>query len=44
MHTEEYGMIGQWGPAVYCTENSTQYFVIIYVRKESEREWMCEHV
>ena len=26
------------------TGNSTQYSVIIYVGKDSEREWMCVHV
>ena len=29
---------------LYSTENSTQYSVIIYVRKESEREWICVYV
>ena len=29
---------------LYSTENSTQYYVIIYVGKEPEREWMCAHV
>ena len=43
MPTEVYGMIGQWGPA-YDTGMSTQEFVIIYVGKESEREWMCVYV
>ena len=28
----------------HSTGNSTQYSVIIYVGKESEREWMCLHV
>ena len=41
MHTEVYVMIGQEGPAVYSTDIYTQYSVIIYVGKESEREWMC---
>ena len=26
---------------LYSTVNSTQYSVIIYVGKESEKEWMC---
>ena len=29
---------------MYGTENSTQYSVIICVKKESEREWMCVYV
>ena len=29
---------------LYSTENSTQYSVIIYAGKESEREWMCVHL
>ena len=28
---------------LYSTENSTQYSVIIYMRKESEIKWMCIH-
>ena len=32
------------GDLLYSTENTTQYSVIIYVEKESEREWMCIHV
>ena len=28
----------------YNTENSTKYSVIIYVEKESEREWICVYV
>ena len=43
MNTEVCGMIGQWGPAS-STEHSTQYSVVIYVGKESEREWMYVHV
>ena len=31
------------GDLLYSTENSTQYSVINYVGKESEREWMCEY-
>ena len=38
MHTEVYGTIVQ-GDLLCSTEKSTQYFVIIYVRKESEEEW-----
>ena len=46
MYTDVYGMTVQWGPAdlLYSTENSTQYAVIIYVGKESERQWMCVYV
>ena len=29
---------GQWGPAA---QHRTQYSVMVYVGKESEREWMC---
>ena len=29
---------------LYNTENSTQYSVIIYVGKESEREWICVYI
>ena len=43
MHTEVYGIIGQQG-LLYSTNNSTQYYVIIYVGKESEREWICVYV
>ena len=43
MYTEVYGMTGQQGPAIYSTGNSTQYSVITYMGKESEREWMCVH-
>ena len=32
------------GDLLYNTENSTWYSVIIYVGKESEREWMCVYV
>ena len=32
------------GDLLYSTENSTQYSAIIYVGKESEREWMCIYV
>ena len=35
VHTEVYGMTGQWEP-VYSTKNCTQYFVMIFVGKESE--------
>ena len=37
-------MIGQQGPDVYSTGNFTQYSVINYMGKESEKEWMCVHV
>ena len=37
MYTEVPRMIDQQGTS-YSTENSTQYFVIIYVGKESERK------
>ena len=43
MHTVVYGMTAQWGPAVQ-QGNSTEYPVIIYMVKESEKEWMCEYV
>ena len=42
-HTVVCGMTGQQGPAVQHG-NSTQYFVIIDVGKESEKEWMCVYV
>ena len=32
------------GDLLYSMENSTQYSIIIYLGKESEREWMREHV
>ena len=32
------------GDLLYCTENSTQYSVIISVGKKSERKWTCVHV
>ena len=32
------------GDMLYITEKYTQYSVIIYVGKESEREWICVHV
>ena len=32
------------GDLLYGIENSTQYSVIIYIGKESEREWMCVYV
>ena len=43
VHNYVYGMIGQQGPA-YSTENSTQYSVIVYVGKESDRGWICVYV
>ena len=37
--------IGIWNDRLmetcYSTENFTQYSVIIYVGKESKREWIC---
>ena len=39
MHTVVYGITGQQGPAIYSTGNSIQYSVMIYMGKESEREW-----
>ena len=32
------------GDLLYSMENSTQYSIIIYLGKESEREWMRVHV
>ena len=32
------------GDLLYSTENSTQYSVIIYMGKESEKKWICVHV
>ena len=32
------------GDPQYSTENSTQYYVIVCVEKESEREWICVHI
>ena len=32
------------GDLLYSTQNSTPNSVVIYVGKESEREWMCAHV
>ena len=43
MHTVVYGMTDQWGPAVQ-SGNLTQYSVMIYMGKESEKEWMCIRV
>ena len=41
-----WGIWNDWPVGTSCksTENSTQFSVIIYVGKESEREWMCVHV
>ena len=39
----EYGMTGQWD-LLYSTGNSTLPSVIIYMGKESEKEWMCVYV
>jgi len=38
MPTVVYGMIG-----LYSTGNSTQYSVITYMGKESEKEWIWAH-
>ena len=38
VHTTVYGMDGRWGPAVCSTGNSTQYSVMTYMGKESEKE------
>ena len=32
------------GELLYRTGNSTQYSVITYMEKESEKEWMCVYV
>ena len=29
---------------LYSTGNSTQYFVIIYMGKDSEKEWICVYM
>ena len=44
MHMEVYGMTGQWRHTIYSIGNSTQYSAIIYMEKESEKEWMCVYV
>ena len=40
------GIRNDWtmGTCYNSTENATQYYVIIYEGKESEREWMCVYV
>ena len=38
MHTVVCGMTGN---LLYKAENSTQYSMIIYAGKESEKEWIC---
>ena len=43
MHTLLYRMDSQWGPP-YSTGNSTQYSVIIYMGKESEKEWIWVYI
>ena len=43
MHSIVYGMDGQ-GDLLYSTRNSTQYFIVISMGKESEKEWLCVHV
>ena len=40
MHTVVCGMTANRN-LLYSTENSTQYFVVIYKGTESERAWMC---
>ena len=42
-HTEEYGMSGPMGTCCIA-QSSTEYSVIIYVGKESEREQACVYV
>ena len=42
MHTVVCGVIVSH--LLYSTENSTQYSVIIYMEKESEKDWMCLYV
>lgn len=37
MHTKVYEITGYWG-LLYSKENSSQYSVIIYTVKESEKE------
>ena len=32
------------GDLMYSLENITQYSVIMYVRKESKREWICVYI
>ena len=32
------------GELLYSTGNSTKYSAIIYIGKESEKEWMCVYV
>ena len=43
MYTMVYEMVGQWD-LLYSTGNATQYSVIIYMGKESEKEWICVYV
>ena len=42
VHTLVYGMDN--GDLLYSTGNLSQYSVITYVGKESEREWICVYV
>ena len=42
--TTIYKTDNQQGPTVYSTGNSTQYFVITYKRKESEKEHIYVHI
>ena len=37
------GMDGPQGPE-YSTGNSTQYSELIYIGKESEKEWICVYL
>ena len=41
MHTEVWNANRD---LLYSTGNSTQYSVIVYVQKESDKEWMCVYV
>ena len=34
----------KWHDVKRSTGNSTQYSVIVYMGKESEREWICVYV
>ena len=44
MHTVVHRMAGQQEDLLYSTGNVTQYSVMIYMGKESEKEWTCVHV
>ena len=43
LHSVVYGMTEKWGPAS-STGITTQYSVMVYVGKESERVWVCVYV